>query len=513
MSSPETGKPTPPLEMLKAAEAGDAEAQTDLGLWYGANVPDTPHIEMWTRRAADQGLPRALHNMGVHAVWAGNNDIALEWFRKAVAADWSNSLFPLGGLLEERGDMRGAFDAYRRGIEKDCADSMDAMSRLIIDGELEKLYPNAHDWCARAVAKGHLQAHVRLAQIYHEGLGVERNPNKAASLWMTAAQYGHPVAQLMIGLACETGVGLREDRVAAMRFLRASAAQENEGARICLESLERRLTPEERAEFERDPRVPADSSSSAKIPPPFLLWAAEAGDAKSQNELGSWYAKNLPGSASVLMWFQRAADQGDGHGYHNLGVEAYNANDMPAATKWFRKSTAAGARKSFAILGRILEESGDIAGATRIFQSGADRDCPDCQCKLGRLAFDEGTEESYQRARYWDEKAAAQGDEASQTRLGIMLNNGLGGEADPEQAVHWWQQAAQQGNRAAQYLLGVAHHKGTGTRKDRLAAMRLLKASAAQGGAYAEEYLPKVEAELTPEERAQLEAETAATMH
>lgn len=507
MSGLET--PTPPEDLLAAAEAGDAEAQTDLGLWYGAHVPGSPYAGMWTRRGADQGLPRALHNMGVHAVWAGDNEAAFDWFSKAVAADWSNSLFPLGGLLEERGDKMGAINIYMKGIEKDCAFSMLAMTRLVIAGEIEKLYPNAHDWCVRAYKQGNIEAHVRLAQIYHEGLGVERSPQKAVPLWITAAQQGHSQAQFMIGLACETGVVLKVDRVAAMRFLSASANQGHEGARICLESLKRKLTPAERAEFEREPRVPADSSASPTTPPPFLFWAAEAGDPRSQNELGSWYSNALPGSPQILMWFQRAADQGDAHGFHNLGVEAYRVGDTATATKWFKKSTAEGVRKSFAYLGYILEDSGDIAGATQLFRSGADKDCPECQSSLGKLAFHEKTPKSYERARYWDGKAAAQGNVSSQTRLGIMYSDGLGGEPDPEQAVYWWQQAAQQENRTAQYLLGVACHEGTGTRQDRLAAARLLRASAAQGSTFAKDYLPKVEAELTPEEEHTLASEAS----
>lgn len=513
MSSPEIQEKTPPGDLMKAAETGDAESQTNLGSWYAENLPETPDAQMWFKRAADQGLPRALHSMGVVAARGGDNELAIEWFTKAVAADWVNSIFPLAKLLEEKGDIKGAFQAFFQGVEKDCADSLVAMSRTVIDGKAANLYEWARIWCGRAVARGHLEAHTLLAKIHHEGLGVEPDPKQSASLWMTAAQRGHPSAQLMIGLACETAVGLKEDRVAAMRFFSASAAQRNDAARICLKSLERRLTPEERAAFEKDPRLPADSSPSATTPPPFLLWAAEAGDARSQNELGSWYSKIQSDSPSALMWFQRAADQGNANGYHNLGVEAYRVGDMPGATEWFRKSAAAGVRRSYAFLGTILEKGGDIAGAIQMFRSGADRDCPDSQSDLGRLAFHEETQESYQRARHWDEKAAKQGDEASQTRLGIMLRNGLGGEPNPGQAVHWWRQAARQGNRTAQYCLGVAHHEGVGAKKDRLAAMRFLRASAAQGSTYAEDYLPHVEAELTPEEKSQLEIEAITTMH
>ncbi len=112
-----------------------------------------------------------------------------------------------------------------------------------------------------------------------------------------------------------------------------------------------------------------------------------------------------------------------------------------------------------------------------------------------------------------DGKAAAQGHVSSQTRLGMMYRDGLGGAADPEQAVHWWHQAAQQGSHTAEYLLGVACHKGIGTERNRVAAMRLLMASAEQGSIYAKDYLPKVEAELTPEERFQLDSDPPTTPH
>ena len=121
MSRPEP--PTPPDDLVKAAETGETDAQCDLGRWYAENLPETPYARMWFRRAADQGLPRALHNMGVLAARAEDNELAIEWFRKAVAADWLNSIFPLGKLLQESGDMQGALKIYNQGIVRGCADS------------------------------------------------------------------------------------------------------------------------------------------------------------------------------------------------------------------------------------------------------------------------------------------------------------------------------------------------------------------------------------------------------
>ncbi len=91
---------------------------------------------------------------------------------------------------------------------------------------------------------------MQLAQIFHEGLGIKRNSKEAVSLWLKAARRGHHGAQLLIGATCETGLYLKKDRVAAMRFFCASATQGNDGAESCLRSLERKLTPEERAQLE-----------------------------------------------------------------------------------------------------------------------------------------------------------------------------------------------------------------------------------------------------------------------
>ncbi len=369
MSGPETEKATPPPEMVKAAETGDAEAQANLGRWYAENLPEAPYAQMWFRRAADQGLARAMHNLGVTAFRSGDNELAIEWFRKSVAGGWRNSMVALGRLLEESGDVHGALETYNQGIVLGCADCMEAMSRVVIDNEIEDLYAKARIWCEKAVAQGHLGAHMQLAQIFHEGLGIKRNSKEAVSLWLMAARKGHHGAQLMIGMTCETGLYLKKDRVAAMRFFSASAAQGNDGAESCRWSLERKLTPAERAEFERDPTLFANAGPGhpGKAPPSDLLWAAEAGDAESQNELGAWYSSNLPQAPYAQKWFKRAADQGSANAYHNLGVEALGAGDLSLATEWFKKAIDADVLESYVSLAEILERNGDMVGAIEIF--------------------------------------------------------------------------------------------------------------------------------------------------
>lgn len=242
----------PPADLLEAAEAGDAEAQSALGRWYGENVPNSPYASKWFKRAAEQGLPKAMHNLGVLAFQADDRELAVAWFRKAVAAGWRNSIVPLGRLLQENGDIEGAFETFQAGLRQGCEVSENALSQLIVDKEIEEHYELARAQTKRAAEQGDAFAQTRLGTIYHEGLGVEQDPRKALSWWLRAAEQGHSGAQLMAGVAYHMGLFLKQDRVAAMRLLMASAAQGNDGAEIYLADVEKDLTPDERQTLEQE---------------------------------------------------------------------------------------------------------------------------------------------------------------------------------------------------------------------------------------------------------------------
>lgn len=242
--------PKPPDTLVKAAEAGDAEAQCDLGRWYAENLPDAPYAQRWFRRAADQGLPRAMHNLGVVAFRLGDNDLAIEWYRKAAAGNWLNSMCPLGKLLEERNDVSGAFEVLDRGARGGNFDSQEALSDLILKQEIESHYDLALLLTERAAKGGHISAQMRLGLMYHEGQGVERSPEQAAEWLLQAAQRGHPGAQAMIGGFYHLGIGVEVNRLTAMRFLLLSAAQGNEIAHAYLPRVRADLTVQEKAQLD-----------------------------------------------------------------------------------------------------------------------------------------------------------------------------------------------------------------------------------------------------------------------
>lgn len=238
--------PAPPADVLARAEAGDAEAANEMGLWYSKNHPTSRQVELWFRRAADAGLARAQYNMGVLTMKLGRTAESIQWFRQAVDGGWPSAPFALGSLLEEQGDRKGAFAAFDVGARQGCPLSQDAIGKLALEYETEESFKVARYWSEKSAEQGYAPAQARMGQIFHEGLGVERNPEQAMRWFLEAARQGHDGAQMMIGVAAHLGIGVEADRFHAVRMLMLSAAQGNAMAKAYLPTVFDELTPEER---------------------------------------------------------------------------------------------------------------------------------------------------------------------------------------------------------------------------------------------------------------------------
>jgi TPR repeat protein len=243
---------------LARAEAGDAEAANEVGLWYSNNHPASRKVEFWFRRAADAGLARAQHNMGVLTFRSERTAESIQWFKRAVSGGWRNSHFALGSLLEELGDRKGAFAAFVSGAEQGCPDSQNAIGQLALEYETEESFKVARYWSEKAAEQGNADAQARLGTIFHEGLGVARDPEQAAWWWLQATRQNHAGAQAMLGAAAHLGIGVEADRFNAMRLLMLSAVQGNPIAKAYLPTVNAELTADERLLIEQwiaDPRT------------------------------------------------------------------------------------------------------------------------------------------------------------------------------------------------------------------------------------------------------------------
>ena len=200
------------VALRELAEAGDAEAQTELGERYehGRGVGQDYAVAVsWFRRAAEQGHARARAALGF--MYGTGRGVEQD---DAEAVRWDR-------LAAELGNARGQHNlgvSYRDGL---------GVSR---DDE------NAVFWFRRAAEQGFAAAQTGLGQMYSTGRGVSRDYEMAVSWYRRAAEQGNARGQNNLGWMYERGRGVRRDRVEAVRWYRLAAAQ---GDQLAQENLDR----------------------------------------------------------------------------------------------------------------------------------------------------------------------------------------------------------------------------------------------------------------------------------
>ncbi|ESQ76202.1 tetratricopeptide repeat protein [Asticcacaulis sp. AC402] len=161
----ETGWLGRPIEDVRvAAEAGDAQAQLEMGLRYyhKRDIKDDAVALAWFKKAAAQGLPGAEYEVA--------------------------TMYALG-----------------EGTPVDYAQAM--------------------IWFRKSVDHGVVKAYLDIGVMYLMGEGVEPDPVEAVRWFRQGAELGDRECQFWLGMTLRDGKGAPQDYVEAMKWLRAAAAQ------------------------------------------------------------------------------------------------------------------------------------------------------------------------------------------------------------------------------------------------------------------------------------------------
>jgi TPR repeat protein len=126
------------------------------------------------------------------------------------------------------------------------------------------------------------------------------------------------------------------------------------------------------------------------------------------------------------------------------------------------------------------------------------------QSKLGIIYNDgAGVPQDYKEAMEWLRKAADQGVAEAQYGLGVMYHNGMGIPQDNKEAEKWYGKAANQGVAVAQFWLGLMYINGEGIPQDYVKAYAWLNLAAVQGEEQAANIRALLLEEIAPEEIAE----------
>lgn len=173
---------------------------------------------------AQAGNARAQNNIaacfsGGHGV-EPNAELAARWLRLSAASGDAAGQRNLA-TLHFRGEGVPQDDAEAMRLYRLAADQDDGLARDMLSWMLAERgdYAESRMHAEHAAAQGVAASMTRLGNLYHEALGVERDPQAAVAWWRKAAAAGDADGQAMLGAAYLTGGGVAADPVAALTWL------------------------------------------------------------------------------------------------------------------------------------------------------------------------------------------------------------------------------------------------------------------------------------------------------
>ncbi|MBD3663160.1 tetratricopeptide repeat protein [Sulfitobacter aestuariivivens] len=197
--------------LLPAAEAGNPVAQNVLGVSYedGMGLPVDPQAAYdWYKRAADQGMGKAMHNLG-HLKWKGAGPVAADpeearaWFTQAIAAGYGPAHANLGLMWNEGiggpEDPERAVEIYRAGLAAGDAHSANNLGDLLRLGRgVAEDLDAARAMFARAGRMGLPNGLNNLGALYEIGSGVPVDYDTAFALYSASMKQGYGFAAFNI---------------------------------------------------------------------------------------------------------------------------------------------------------------------------------------------------------------------------------------------------------------------------------------------------------------------------
>jgi uncharacterized protein len=131
------------------------------------------------------------------------------------------------------------------------------LSWMLLEGEAMPFDAvEARRWALAAAKQGVASSMTRLGMIYHNALGVDRNPAATARWWTKAAAHGDADGQTMLGAAHLLGAGVPRDGVAALAWLLRASAGGSALAAQFLGKARSALSADEIAEAKRRAAAP-----------------------------------------------------------------------------------------------------------------------------------------------------------------------------------------------------------------------------------------------------------------
>ena len=385
-------------------------------------------------------------------------------------------------------------------------------------------YTKAFYWTKKAVEYGDKECQYALAELYFNGLGIEKNEAEAVKWYTKSAEqgdirskkrlYGYNLAKkeeikkLTVLINC-----YKTEKINNIVFLIKEYIFNKEMLKYytIINNLDKCDDKFEQGFIKKVNEIAKLGNAKAQIllgrcyeigigvkkdENEAVKWcqkAAEQGLAVAQYNLAKFYLSGigvLKNNAEAFKWYKKAAEQGNVEAQYNLancyfnGIGVYKS--IKEAFKWYREAAEQGFAEAQNKLGYYYKNgygvSYDNIETVRWYKKAAEQGNVEAQYNLANCYFNGiGADENKREAVKWYKKAAEQGNAKAQYNLANCYFNGIGVDENKREAVRWYKKAAEQNNVNAQWILGRCYEEGFGIGKNKTEAFKWYQKAAEQG--------------------------------
>ncbi len=456
--------------LTEQANAGDAKAQNNLGMWYytGKNVEKNYEtaLKYWAL-AAKQNNPEAIGNMAMcYQLGRGTKDNKID---SVMAVKLYKKAFSLGNnnVLKQHQDLAD---------KKNNAFS----TMLLLDYFTEKRdNASIQKYLKKAANLGDTESQVRLAMLYLNG----KNTTEAAKLYKILADKGNMTGIYYYGYMTFKGMGTAQDKEKGIQYLTRAANKNVIDAyrvlgRIYYEGDGTEKDLQKAVEYLKKAAAARRGDSQLLL---GKCYENGEGFKRDFDQAAQWMAEAFTHKMDKDVRQQLADDKNEAFRNYIDGMKAYYVdNDYNKAADLFKKVEKAGVSDGTVMQALCLaDENNPKANVKKAFKalSGVESSCTAAKYYLAQMYQEgKGVEKDTKKAAELILAAADAGNGYAQEKAGNMYFSGQGVTQDYVKAVEYYLQAEAQskltpasaGNLAKCYTMGISNLPDLNKSKERI---------------------------------------------
>ena len=197
------------------------------------------------------GMPPAHRKMHKTDSVTNKNSVPIDSIALSEAAapltyheDESGDKFLQEGIQSlSRNDFIGALKLFNKASKEGNHEAQFRIALMYRDGiGINKDMKEAAYWFRKAASNGHTQAQFELGKCFLSGEGVLQDTRMAAESFWRAAEGGHPMASFYVARMYRDGVGMERNLKRAAKYMKQAADANVENARSEFEEINKMLS-------------------------------------------------------------------------------------------------------------------------------------------------------------------------------------------------------------------------------------------------------------------------------